>query len=91
MIPWLAPTDDSAPFPALDSALKEPNGLLAAGGSLAPERLLNAYRSGVFPWFEDDQPILWWAPDPRLVIKPAELRISRSLKNLLIKRSMTAP
>ena len=85
MIPWLAPTDDSAPFPALDSALNEPNGLLAAGGSLKPERLLNAYRAGIFPWFEDDQPILWWAPNPRLVIKPTELRISRSLKKFINK------
>lgn len=80
MLPWLDPDDDADPFPALNLALKDPDGLLAAGGSLRPERLLNAYRSGIFPWFDDDQPILWWSPDPRLTLKPAELHLSRSLK-----------
>ncbi|PCH84387.1 MAG: leucyl/phenylalanyl-tRNA--protein transferase [Piscirickettsiaceae bacterium] len=86
MLAWLDPDDDLAPFPALNRALKEPNGLLAAGGSLAPSRLLNAYRQGIFPWFEEDQPILWWSPNPRMVIKPTELYISSSLKKLINKQ-----
>ena len=86
MLPWLDPDDDSDPFPAIELALKDPDGLLAAGGSLRPERLLNAYRSGIFPWFENDQPILWWSPDPRLVINPSELHISRSLNKFIKKQ-----
>lgn len=85
MLPWLDEDDDATPFPALNSALEEPNGLLAAGGSLSPQRLLNAYSHGVFPWFEDDQPILWWSPDPRLVLKPEQFHLSRSLKKLINK------
>jgi len=83
MLPWLDPNDDSAPFPTLDSALKDPDGLLAAGGSLSPQRLLNAYRYGIFPWFEEDQPILWWSPNPRMVLKPKEVHLSRSLKKVI--------
>lgn len=80
MIRWLQP---DAPFPDVDAALTEPNGLLAAGGDLGPERLIDAYRHGVFPWFSEGQPILWWSPDPRMVLVPAEIRITRSLaKNL---------
>ncbi|MEZ5550398.1 MAG: leucyl/phenylalanyl-tRNA--protein transferase [Pseudomonadales bacterium] len=67
-------------FPPVDQALEEPNGLLAAGGRLSPDWLLAAYSAGVFPWFNDDaEPILWWSPDPRGVLRPAGLRISRSL------------
>jgi len=77
---WLCRDDgpDSLPDPA--DALREPNGLLAAGGSLEPDWLLAGYRRGIFPWFESGQPILWWSPDPRTVLKPEELRVSRSLR-----------
>ncbi|MEO1963551.1 MAG: leucyl/phenylalanyl-tRNA--protein transferase [Cycloclasticus sp.] len=85
MLPWLDPDDDTTPFPALETALNEPNGLLAAGGSLRPERLLEAYRRGIFPWFEDDQPILWWSPNPRMVLKPSEIHISKSLRKTINK------
>ena len=60
MLHWLDIENDAEPFPSLDYALEEPNGLLAAGGTLNPQRLLNAYRCGIFPWFDEDQPILWW-------------------------------
>ena len=68
-------------FPSVDSA--SPEGLLAVGGDLRPERLLEAYRHGIFPWYSDDQPILWWSPDPRTVLFPDKLHISRSLKRSL--------
>ncbi|MES9906692.1 MAG: leucyl/phenylalanyl-tRNA--protein transferase, partial [Sedimenticola sp.] len=62
-------TDDSdAPFPPVSQAEREPDGLLAVGGDLSPQRLLNAYRQGIFPWYSDGQPILWWSPDPRMVL-----------------------
>jgi len=77
MLTWLK--RDSLTFPALDRALLEPNGLLAAGGDLTPERLVQAYRHGCFPWYQDGQPILWWSPDPRTVLVPARLHVSRSL------------
>jgi leucyl/phenylalanyl-tRNA--protein transferase len=77
MIPWLA---NDAPFPALTSALDEPNGLLAAGGDLSPERLLAAYRNGIFPWYSEGQPVLWWSPDPRMVLYVDEFKVSRSLR-----------
>lgn len=79
-LPWLDP--DTA-FPPAERALKEPNGLLAAGADLSPERLVTAYRRGIFPWFEPGQPILWWSPDPRAVLYPDRLRISRSLKKTI--------
>ena len=65
--------------------LAEPNGLLAVGGDLTPERLLLAYRQGIFPWYSDDTPILWWSPDPRLILFPAELKISHSLQRVIRK------
>lgn len=74
-------------FPDTAEALVEPDGLLAAGGDLTPERLLIAYRSGIFPWFSDGQPILWWAPDPRSVLYPDDLKISRSLRKTLKRES----
>jgi leucyl/phenylalanyl-tRNA--protein transferase len=83
MIPWLRPRD---PFPPLERALEEPNGLLAAGGDLSPARLLEAYRRGIFPWFSEGEPILWWSPDPRMVLFPAELKVSRSLAKTLRNR-----
>ena len=80
MIPWLPP---EPLFPPLSSALREPNGLLAAGGDLQPQRLLAAYRRGIFPWYSQGDPILWWSPDPRMVLFPAEVKISRSLAKTL--------
>lgn len=82
MIPILG---SNTPFPPLKQALKEPNGLLAAGGDLSPARLISAYRQGIFPWFNQDELILWWSPDPRMVLFPQELRISRSLHKMLKK------
>ena len=77
---------DNTPFPPLEQALHQPNGLLAAGGSLTPERLLDAYRHGIFPWFNEGDPILWWSPDPRMVLFPAEAKISHSLRKTLRNR-----
>jgi len=68
-------------FPAPDDA--EPDGLLAVGGDLSPERLVAAYAAGIFPWYSDDQPILWWSPDPRLVLRPGWLHLSRSLERTI--------
>ena len=84
MIPWLEGDD---PFPPLSSALTHPNGLLAAGADLSPQRLLAAYRRGIFPWYAQGQPILWWSPDPRMVLIPSELKVSRSLAKTLRNRS----
>jgi leucyl/phenylalanyl-tRNA---protein transferase len=81
MLTWLQ--RDSLAFPPLHKALREPNGLLAAGGDLSPERLVQAYRHGCFPWFQDGQPILWWSPDPRTVLLPQEVHLSRSLSKCL--------
>ena len=83
MIPWLEGDD---PFPPLASALTHPNGLLAAGADLSPKRLLAAYRQGIFPWYAQDEPILWWSPDPRMVLIPSELKVSRSLAKTLRNR-----
>jgi len=82
-IPFLAPDDDLTPFPSVSSALNEPNGLLMAGGNLSPQRLMAAYRAGVFPWYEAGEPILWWSPDPRCIIWPDRIRITRSLRKTL--------
>lgn len=80
MIPWL---QGDAPFPDIETALADPNGLLAAGDDLSAERLLAAYRRGIFPWFSAGQPVLWWSPAPRMVLFPAELKVSRSLAKVL--------
>lgn len=80
---WIDPEDDSYRFPEVALALREPDGLLAVGGDLSPGRLLAAYRQGIFPWYNPGQPILWWAPDPRMVLFPAQLHISRSLARTL--------
>lgn len=82
-MPALDPDDDEQPFPPIETATDVPNGLLAVGGSLRSARLFNAYRHGVFPWFEDGQPILWWTPTPRMVLKPDGIHVSRSLRKLL--------
>lgn len=86
---WLDPNDNSTDFPSVSTALKDPEGLLAAGGSLCPERLMSAYRRGIFPWYEEGQPILWWTPDPRAIILTDQLRITRSLKKTLRNRAYT--
>jgi len=78
-IPFIAPDDEHTPFPDVAAALQEPNGLLMAGGSLTVRRLVDAYCCGVFPWYEEGEPILWWSPDPRCVLKPNNIKISRSL------------
>jgi len=80
---WIDPDDPNMNFPDVEHALRKPDGLLAIGGDLSVERLLLAYSRGIFPWFGPDQPIIWWAPDPRLVLEPARLNISRSLKKTL--------
>jgi leucyl/phenylalanyl-tRNA--protein transferase len=81
MLTWLQ--RNSLTFPPLEKAMREPNGLLAAGGDLSADRLIQAYRHGCFPWFQEGQPILWWSPDPRTVLFPEELHISRSLGKVL--------
>jgi len=80
MIPWLYA---DTPFPPVSKALQEPNGLLAGGGDLSPQRLLAAYRRGIFPWYSPGEPILWWSPDPRMVLIPDKIRITRSLEKTL--------
>ena len=88
MIPWL---ETHTPFPDVSEALTmDAPGLLAAGADLSPERLLAAYRRGIFPWFSEGQPILWWSTDPRMVLKTAEFRVSDSLRKTLrrVERSM---
>ncbi len=79
MIPWLS-EDDRQHFPPVERALRQPNGLLCAGGDLSVERLVSAYRAGIFPWFSDDDPLLWWSPDPRAVLPTDAFHASRSLQ-----------
>ncbi len=76
---------DQTPFPPLTQALQEPNGLLAIGGTLSASFLLEAYQQGIFPWFNEGDPVLWWSPDPRMVLFPSDLKISRSLAKRLKK------
>jgi leucyl/phenylalanyl-tRNA--protein transferase len=80
VIPWLR---GDAPFPPVDGARDDLGGLLAAGGDLSPRRLLEAYARGIFPWYSDDEPILWWSPDPRMVLYVDEFHVSRSLARRL--------
>ena len=80
MIPWL---HGDEPFPPVTKALRSPNGLLCAGGDLSPERLVDAYAHGIFPWYSEGDPILWWTPDPRMVLFPEEFKVSRSLKKTI--------
>lgn len=82
-IKWLSRDDPPEAFPELDAALSVPNGLLAAGGDLSPPRLLHAYEHGIFPWFDRGQPILWWSPDPRCVLPPADFHVARRLRRTL--------
>ena len=80
MIPFL---DSDDPFPPVEFAMRDPNGLLAAGADLSPSRLLEAYANGIFPWFGEDDPLLWWSPDPRMVLFTDELHVSRSLRRVI--------
>ena len=88
-ITWLDPHDGTAAFPNVEDALQNPEGLLAAGGDLSTNRLLNAYRQGIFPWYEDGQPILWWSPNPRGVMHTDKFKISASLRKALRKHQWT--
>jgi leucyl/phenylalanyl-tRNA--protein transferase len=88
-ITWMAPSDPVDAFPAVTQALDEPPGLLAAGGDLSPERLVAAYRRGIFPWYSPGEPVLWWSPDPREVLFPDELHVSRSLRRCVTRGQFT--
>jgi leucyl/phenylalanyl-tRNA--protein transferase len=88
-LPWLDPYNDDQPFPNPEYALTDPDGLLAVGGNLSPKRLLRAYRHGIFPWYSEGQPILWWSPDPRTVLFPERIKISRSLRKTMRKEIFT--
>ena len=81
-LPWL-PADPLAPFPPASQALRDPDGLLAAGGDLSPARLLNAYRHGIFPWYSEGQPLLWWTPDPRMVFRTDGVHLSSRFRRSL--------
>lgn len=80
---WLDP--DTVDFPPVDDALDDPPGLLAAGGDLSPDRLLAAYAAGIFPWYDNSSPVLWWSPDPRMVLQPHHIHVSRSLHKAIKK------
>ncbi|TJY61126.1 leucyl/phenylalanyl-tRNA--protein transferase [Sinimarinibacterium sp. CAU 1509] len=80
---WLDPRNPHQPFPPAHLAMREPNGLLAIGGDLSLSRLLRAYAQGIFPWYNPDEPILWWCPDPRTVLRPESLKVSRSFRKTL--------
>ena len=87
---WLDPDDPADTFPDPDDALTDPNGLLAIGGDLSSDRLIAAYRRGIFPWFDAEQPILWWSPNPRAVLLPGEFHVSRSLRKSLGRGELSA-
>jgi leucyl/phenylalanyl-tRNA--protein transferase len=82
-IKWISSDDPPDAFPGIESALAHPNGLLAAGGDLSPERLLYAYEHAIFPWFDEGQPILWWSPQPRCVLRPERFHVARRLRRTL--------
>ena len=84
---WVRDNIIARDFPDINRALKEPDGLLAIGGDLSPERLIDAYSRGIFPWNNEGQPILWWSPDPRWVLYPDKIRISRSLNKVINKKT----
>lgn len=79
-VAWLSPTDPPEAFPPIDRALREPDGLVAAGGDLSTDRLVYAYRHGIFPWYDEGQPVLWWSPDPRCVLRPSDFHVARRLR-----------
>lgn len=87
--PYWLNSHDPGDFPDVSLALTEPDGLLAVGGDLTVKRLLTAYQRGIFPWYSEDQPILWWSPDPRTVLFPEQLKISRSLRKTLRNKPFT--
>ena len=82
---WISKNDGEEAFPSVETALRDPDGLLAVGGKLSSARLLSAYRQGIFPWYSVGQPVLWWSPDPRCVLFPEQLKVSRSLRKTLRK------
>lgn len=86
MVPWLA---DDEPLPPVTQALRRPNGLLAAGGGLSVRRLVDAYSHGCFPWFSEGEPVLWWSPDPRMVLVPGDLHVPRSLARRMRRGDLT--
>ena len=87
-ITWISSDDPPEAFPKIESAFDIPDGLLAAGGDLSPERLLYAYRHGIFPWYDSGQPILWWSPDPRCVLRPHEFHVSKRLRRSLSRSKL---
>ncbi len=87
-IPFLSDTDDTTPFPPVHTAMQDPNGLLMAGANLKPDRILSAYQQGIFPWYSEGEPILWWSPNPRCVIWPDQLKISRSLRKVIKQQKL---
>lgn len=86
-IPWI--TSNSSTFPNLSTALKEPNGLLAFGDDLSAERVYQAYQNGIFPWFSDGEPVMWWSPDPRGIINISQLVINKTLKKVIKRNTFT--
>jgi leucyl/phenylalanyl-tRNA---protein transferase len=82
---WVSNNIIADHFPPVETALSDPDGLLAIGGDLTPERLINAYSTGIFPWYSKGQPVLWWSPDPRCILIPGEVQISKSLNKTLKK------
>lgn len=86
---WLDPRNPHQPFPPVHLAMRDPNGLLAIGGDLSPVRLLRAYAQGIFPWYNPDEPILWWCPDPRTVLLPGALHLSHSYRKAVQKADYT--
>ncbi len=88
-IVWISTDDPPESFPNIEQAMQEPDGLLAAGGDLSSSRLLAAYRLGIFPWFDQGQPILWWSPDPRCVLVPGDFHVSRRLGRELSRSDAT--
>lgn len=89
MLFWIASNRHERDFPPISEALTEPDGLLAAAGDLSVSRLLKAYRQAIFPWYDESQPILWWSPNPRTVLKPGQAHISRSLAKHMRKHPLT--
>lgn len=85
MLTVLNPLDDAEKFPDTETALEEPDGLLAVGGCLSPRRLENAYRHGIFPWYNENEPIIWWSPNPRMILNLEKFRISRSLRKTICR------
>jgi len=79
-------SQESLAFPSVEQALIDPNGLLAIGGDLTPKRLVSAYQQGIFPWYSEQDPLMWWSPNPRAIIPVNEIKINRSLKNNAIKK-----